>query len=172
MHMDTSYLTYAAYECNMATCIALGEWFDYLRENGLYDNTRIIIVSDHGDGRLMQFDDLLVEDPEFDAQAVNPILMVKDFGSTGFTVVDDFMTNADTPVLAFEGLVEDPVNPFTGNPIAEADKTEDQFIYISDNLNTLSNSGTQFEDPDAYWITVHDNVWDDDNWAIYDGVPY
>ena len=39
-------------------------------------------------------------------------------------------------------------------------------------LNTLQNSGTQFEDPNAYWITVHDNIWDDENWAVYDGVPY
>ena len=172
MHMDTSYLTYAAYECNMAACIALGEWFDYLRENGLYDNTRIIIVSDHGDERLTQFDDLLVEDLRFDAQSVNPILMVKDFGSMGFTVSDVFMTNADTPLIAFEGLVEDPVNPFTGNLMTGTDKTEDQLIYISDNLNTLENSGTQFEDPDGYWLTVHDDIRDDDNWALYDGAPY
>ncbi|MCR5528173.1 MAG: YidC/Oxa1 family membrane protein insertase [Saccharofermentans sp.] len=172
MHMDTSYLTYAAYECNMAACIALGEWFDYLRENGLYDNTRIIIVSDHGDERLTQFDDLLVEDLRFNAQSVNPILMVKDFGSMGFTVSDVFMTNADTPLIAFEGLVEDPVNPFTGNPMTGTDKTEDQLIYISDNLNTLENSGTQFEDPDGYWLTVHDDIRDDDNWALYDGAPY
>ena len=172
MHMDTNYLTYATYESYMATCIALGEWFDYLRANGLYDNTRIIIVADHGDVRLNQFDDMVVEDPDFDAEAVNSVLLVKDFDSTGFTVSDEFMTNADTPFLAFEGVVDDPVNPFTGNPIVEADKTEEQLIYVSDNLNTLQNSGTQFEDPNAYWITVHDNIWDDENWAVYDGVPY
>ena len=32
----------------MASYRALGDWFDYLRANNLYDNTRIIIVSDHG----------------------------------------------------------------------------------------------------------------------------
>ena len=36
------------YHVNIASYIALGEWFDYLRENGVYDNTRIIIVADHG----------------------------------------------------------------------------------------------------------------------------
>ena len=172
MHMDTSYLTYAAYESNMSVCIALGEWFDYLRENGLYDNTRIILVADHGDVRLKQFDELMVEDPEFDALAVNPILMVKDYNSTGFTVSDEFMTNADTPILAFDGVIEDPVNPFTGNPIQEPDKTQDQVIFVSDNLNTRSNSGTQFEDPDGYWIAVRDNIYDDANWHLYEGTPY
>lgn len=32
----------------MAAMLRLGEWFDYLREEGVYDNTRIILVSDHG----------------------------------------------------------------------------------------------------------------------------
>ncbi len=170
MHMETSYLTYAAYEANMATCISLGQWFDYLRENNLYDNTRIIIVSDHGDGRLMQFDELMVEDPEFDALSVNAILMVKDFGETGFTTSYDFMTNADTPYIALNGLVDNPVNPYTGNPIS-SDKTEDQLIYISDNLNIYTNGGNTFEDPEGYWLTVRDNIWDDENWGLYNGDP-
>lgn len=170
MHMeDTSYLTYATYQSNMAACIGLGEWFDYLRENGLYDNTRIILVADHGDGTLKQFDDLLVDDPEFDALGYNPVLMVKDFDSTGVTVSEDFMTNADTPFLALDGLIQDPVNPFTGNPIKEGDKSQDQIIYISDNLNTTFNNGTQFEDPDDYWIAVTPgDIRDDKNWRLYD----
>ena len=43
------------YHVNMATYLQLGNWFDYLRENDVYDNTRIIIVSDHGEG-LNHFD--------------------------------------------------------------------------------------------------------------------
>ena len=35
------------YHANIASYIILGEWFDYLRENGVYDNTRIILVADH-----------------------------------------------------------------------------------------------------------------------------
>ena len=38
------------YHVNMAAYIEHGNWFDYLRENGVYDNTRIILVSDHGYG--------------------------------------------------------------------------------------------------------------------------
>ena len=36
------------------------EWFDYLKQEGLYDNTRIILVSDHGFG-LEQIDELLID---------------------------------------------------------------------------------------------------------------
>lgn len=170
MHMDRDYLSYAAYQCGMESCIALGRWFDYLRENGLYDNTRIIIVADHGSD-LGQFDDLIVEDIGFDAQAVNPVLMVKDFNSTGFTVSTEFMTNADTPELALRGIVDNPVNPFTGNPIYQEFKTQELHIYISENNNTATNDGTRFEDPDGYWLTVHDNIFDDDNWSVYPGEP-
>jgi arylsulfatase A-like enzyme len=36
------------YHSNMATMLRVGEWMDYLKEQGVYDNTRIIIVADHG----------------------------------------------------------------------------------------------------------------------------
>ena len=167
MHMDTPE-HYAQYEAHMAACIALGNWFDYLRANGLYDNTRIIIVADHGCRYLEQFDDLLVEDPEFDALCVNPILLVKDFNATGYTVSYDLMSNADTPYLEVNGVISDPVNPFTGNPIEETDKSGEQIIYNSDAFNTLTNNGYVFEDPEGYWLSVRDNIWDDENWGIYE----
>ena len=36
------------YQIQAAAFEMLGKWFDQLREQGVYDNTRIIIVSDHG----------------------------------------------------------------------------------------------------------------------------
>lgn len=170
MHMDTHYCNYAAYQCSMEACITLGQWFDYLRENGLYDNTRIIIVADHGYG-MGQFDDLLMSDLGFDAQSFNPVLMVKDFNNTGFTVSDEFMTNADTPSLAFEGNVDNPANPFTNNPINQDVKSGDLLIYSSDEVNIYTNNGTRFEDSNGFWLTVHDDIRDENNWA-YIGHDY
>ena len=40
----------AHYQINMAAMLQLANWFDYMRENGVYDNTRIILVADHGRG--------------------------------------------------------------------------------------------------------------------------
>ena len=169
MHMD-DYLSYAHYECSMSTCILLGEWFDYLRENGLYDNTRIIIVADHGYS-FNQFDDLLLPELGYDAEQLNPVLLVKDFDSTGFTVSDEFMTNADTPYLALEGIFDSPVNPFTGNPITKDSDSGDQLIYISGSGNVLTNNGTRLEEADRRWFTVHDSIYDNRNWALYPGDP-
>ena len=160
--------SYSHYECNMSACILLGEWFDYLRENDLYDNTRIIIVADHGYG-IHQFEDLINDDLGFDAEGLNPVLLVKDFDSEGFTTSYDFMTNADTPYLALEGIVNDPVNPFTGNPVVFNDSFDEQLIYLSARANASSNNGPRFLDPDEVWLTVRDNIWNRENWALYTG---
>ena len=158
---------YKHYQCAAEACIQLGKWLDFLRENNLYDNTRIIIVADHGQG-LSNFDELLVVDLGFDAEWVNPVLLVKDFGEKEFKTSYDFMTNADAPYLALTGVIKDPVNPYTNKPITAADKSKEQLIYISHEFNPIVNNGTKYKDPDAYWLTVKDNIWDDRNWKRYD----
>lgn len=155
------------YHVNMATLLRLGDWFDWLREQGVYDNTRIIVVSDHGRD-LAQFEGWGL-DEYMDLQMVNPLFMVKDFGAHGFTVSDEFMTNADTPTLALEGVVADPVNPFTGVAITADDKNaHPQEVTASRYFNTEFNCGNTFDTSDAPWYTVHDNIFDFDNWQRLD----
>ena len=65
--------------------------------------------------------------------AYNPLLMVKDFGSKGFHADDQFMTNADTPTLALAGLLEAPVNPFSGKAITnDAKNAEALHIFFTE----------------------------------------
>ena len=93
--------------------------------------------------------------------------MVKDFGATEFTTSDEFMTNADVPTLAMEGLIKDPMNPFTGKPINSAEKTaHDQLIILSDENSIEKNNGETFFP--AAWISVKDNIWNKENWKISD----
>ncbi len=128
------------YHINMATFIEIGKWLDHLRETGVYDNTRIILVSDHGYG----LDQYGTWCNGIDMEFFMPLLMVKDFNAAGFTVCEDLMTNGDTPVLATSGLIEDPVNPFTGNPITSDLKNGPQTVFFSDKWNTYENNGTVF----------------------------
>ena len=147
------------YHVNIASYIVLGEWFDYLRENGVYDNTRIIIVSDHGRD-LHQFDITCNgEDMEF----FMPLLMVKDFDASGFTVCDDFMTNGDTPVLATSGLIDNPVNPATEKPITSDMKNGPQTIFYSNIISTDENNGTTFL-PGSWFTFKGGDVHDPANW--------
>ena len=112
------------YQCNLATLVAIGKWLDHLKEIGCYDNTRIIIVSDHG-YYIENFVNLLQYDigAKLDGEAFAPLLMVKDFGAHGkIQTSEEFMTTADTPYLATKDVISNPVNPYTGKPITDQGK--------------------------------------------------
>ena len=150
------------YHSNMAALIQMGKWFDYLRENDLYDNTRIILASDHGRGEF-QLEALAYGDDFADTAAYFPLLMVKDFGSEEFTTSSEFMTHADVPVLAVEGLIENPINPFTGNVIENTKKTaHKQYITTSRDWDVNTNNGNVFLP--STWFAVSDDIWDMGNW--------
>ncbi len=69
-------------------------------------------------------------------------------------------------------MISSPVNPFTGKPIDQALKEGDQYIYISGSGSVLKNNGTKLEEDDRRWLTVHDNIFDKENWGEYPGDPY
>ncbi|MBQ1342224.1 MAG: membrane protein insertase YidC [Erysipelotrichaceae bacterium] len=149
------------YQCNVASYKLLGQWFDYLRENGVWDNTRIILVSDHG-RYLRQFDNLVSSDGNDYLHALC-LLMVKDFNSNEYSVDDTLMTNADVPALAFENLVENPQNPFTGKKIESINKNDGLEIFFSTEYNVNTNNGNRFKP--GPWFKVRDNVLDKNNWT-------
>ncbi|MBR5040685.1 MAG: membrane protein insertase YidC [Clostridiales bacterium] len=165
-----SYTQVSHYHVNMATLLQLGEWFDYLREMGVYDNTRIILVSDHGynlDGfnllcHAFRMDGDRAASFDEDVELYMPLLMVKDFNATGFTISKDFMTNADTPTLATEGLIEDPTNPFTGKPINSDAKDGPQKVLSTDHWSIYVNNEEKFMEDS--WFTVEDDPYKIKNW--------
>ena len=148
------FITMRAYDC-------LAEWFDFMRENGVYDNTRIIIVSDHGSSTdrfgYTTSDGLQVA-------RHNPVLLVKDFDAHGFNVDDTFMTNADTPTLVLKDIIDNPVNPFTGNAINDDMKKQGK-ILITTSDSRLDNPSSKVYHTNGDWYTVHDNIWVDENWT-------
>ena len=127
--------------------LLLGKFMDYLKENGVYDNTRIVIVADHGfptdrwekyyittklnepkqktihnidfTGRNSTY--ILNEDGDditFSLLGLNPILLYKDFNDNEeLNTSYEFMTNADSPSLCIKDLLNSTINPYTGNDI-------------------------------------------------------
>ena len=164
MEMETQV---AHYQVNGAAMVQLGNWFDYLKEQGVYDNTRIILVADHG-RRVEQIDELILDQNAggmTDVEGMFPLLMVKDFNAEGFKVSDEFMTNADVPTLSMTGIIKDPVNPFTGKAINSSEKTaHPQMVLYSEEWHTTINNGYTFL-PGA-WYSVHDSIWNKDNWTL------
>ena len=159
----------AHYHTNMATLLQIGNWLEYLRKNGVYDNTRIILVADHG-YYLYDNEDLIFrnEGGSIDINNYFPLLMVKDFGAAGFTVSEEFMTNADVPSIAVDDIIKDPVNPFTGKPINMDEKTaHDQFVIMSKDWTVDTNNGNTFNA--SGWAAVTGNIWDRSDWIFIDG---
>lgn len=151
---------YKHYQTNVGVLKVLGKWFDELRELEVWDNTKIILVSDHS-YELYQIDELIQDD--FDAGAYFPLLMVKDFDAEEFSVNDEFMTNGDVPTLALNGVVDNPINPFTGKIINSSEKhAHEQYIVIDGQWMISENNGKTFLP--STWYSVSDNIWEKDNW--------
>ena len=150
------------FHVDMATFLMLGEWFDYLKQNDCYDNTRIIIVADHGaDTGHLDF----VLDNNMDVEAFMPMLLMKDFNAHGYEESDERMTNADVPYLATKGLIDNPLNPFTGNLLDAHEKGDsDEFhVFYSENNTLNTNHGNVYK-PDL-WFSVKGNPYIRSNWS-------
>ena len=140
-----------------------------MKENGCYDNTRIIVVSDHGigtdEGKELDFP---AEWPmSYNPDHNHPLLFVKDFNAEGRLVINnDFMTNADVPAIAFKGIVENPVNPFTGKEIKDVPPEEKKAsgIVITHNWRPGGNGLYTFKVPENDWYTIKGNLFDFNNW--------
>lgn len=108
----------------------LAHFFDFLKGNDLYDNTRIVIASDHGRELGTEMDTELTfrkkingDNIEFCINSVNPTLLYKDFNKNGDLEIDNsLMVNADVPILATNGLFE-AKNPYLNNEIDNKTKT-------------------------------------------------
>ena len=94
------------------------DFMDFLKENNLYDNTKIVLVSDHGMSCDTGVFDNKTQNFPFYKENMTASLLVKDFSNRGKLKEDyAFMTNADTPALALKGIDGKALNPFTKNPL-------------------------------------------------------
>jgi hypothetical protein len=158
------------YHVNMAAFLMLGKWFDFLKENNVYDNTRIIIVSDHGYPFNIKFQDSIAipranrDNHGTNLEAYAALLLVKDFNSNGILVINNsFMTNADVSLITLNGIVENPINPFTMK-ILESDKKNGVTIVTSYSIQGDKNI-TQNKIASDQWLHVHTNIYDPANWT-------
>lgn len=96
----------------------IGDFLNWLRDNDIYDNTRVIVVSDHGNAfdnpyktpfeNLDQLDNLGAGLKKL--SRLNPLLLVKDFNSNEELNIDNsLMSNADVHNISFDGLDSIPV---------------------------------------------------------------
>jgi len=146
----------SSYHVNIASIIMVGKWMKFLQEQGVYDNTRIIIASDHGKNLSGNFSgNMRLPNGQW-LTAYNALLLVKDFNVSGDLVTDNaFMTNGDVPSIVMENLIDNPINPFTGNSI-KTNKENGVFIATTDVLD--------FEISDDHWLYVNDDIFIPSGW--------
>jgi len=146
------------FEANIAVLKQIGKWLDYLKENDAYDNSRIIIVSDHGR-------DIKVPGGDTNVAFYSAMLLVKDFNKRGSVEYsDEFMTNADTLFLAIEDLGIPYVNPFTGKELKQ-DKENGVNIY-----DCIDWNAEHFRDEKKFELDINrafhvsDDIYKEENW--------
>ena len=155
------------YHTNTAFLKLIGNYLDYLKENNVYDNTRIIIVSDHGIGYGLQNPYLTNFEME-NFMPYNALLLVKDFNQNNkIKISQDFMTNADTPMIATKNIIKNPTNPFSKKTLSNKEKengviiktdTKWQPVYYLNKTKILNK-----KDNFSY---VNKNPYNKDNWRI------
>ena len=170
-------------DVDIASMLNIGKFLDYLRENNAYDNTRIVIVSDHGGVDTgYEFDKSnQVLEPNKNKpgeyaycypQSFNPILMYKDFNADTYEESDEFMTNADTSYLLLNGIIDDMKNPYTGNIISMDYKNDNEDFYIISGVKPQVGyyiGENKFVSENGYWVRYNklDNrIYNGRNWKI------
>ncbi|MBJ2355963.1 hypothetical protein, partial [Sphaerochaeta sp. S2] len=156
-------MTQKHYHAFIAAIRSIGTWLDSLKALGVYDNTRLVIVADHGK------DIVTPAFKDFSGHSVvlgsyNPLLLIKDFNAKGNLREDSqFMTTADVPTIVVQDLPVSTVNPFTGIDLFSViDKSSANVYYV--HWNPKKNLGTQFEFEMDRSFTVHDSVFEESNW--------
>ena len=137
--------------CNVATLNLMLELLEFLKENDVYDNTKIIIASDHG-----WFVDTVSSDNLF-VNWYNPLLMFKDFNSRGEVKIDtNFMTSADIPYLTTKHISN--IRDFFNNDLITNDSKSNGVYMIA---HPWKGNNMKF-----YY--VKDNVLDVNNWKKFE----
>jgi arylsulfatase A-like enzyme len=153
----------------------LCDWWEKMKAEGVYDNTKIIIVADHGfDIETKSFTSIFPVLDDARAYAFyNPLLLVKDFNATGEVKTSyEFMTNADVPTIAVSHLPEDlQKNPFTGK-VLNSEEKHDGITIISSHKHSVSEHGKyKFNYTDNEIVHVKNNIFVKENWSGSKPIP-
>jgi YidC/Oxa1 family membrane protein insertase len=154
------------FHVNSASYLRIGKWLEELKKNQVYNNSRIIIVSDHGQSIDAGIADTELTIPNERRESYNPVLLFKDFDDAGKLKIDNtFMTNADVPVLALNDIAQ-LKNPFTGKELRENPKSQGLYITTNHLWQPFKHSKKAYNINNDQWLFVHDDIFNPENWEI------
>ena len=131
----------------------LAKWIDALQAAGVYDNTRIIVASDHG---VLIRTGVFKDNTVCQVEGCNPLLMFKDFGDGGELKTDGtFMTQCDVAVFATKVY----------KAMDDSAKHGKQHLFMNHNNTLMKNNADSYRAKDTEWYTVENNIFDPANWT-------
>jgi len=150
----------ASYHINVAALQRVGLWLEKLQQDGMYDNTRVIIVADHGYNLytpvFSQF-----KNPGYYSN-YHPLLLVKDFDAQGpIREEHEFTTLADVPLLVLQDLDVSTINPFTGKDLYSSMDKEVVNVYET-HFEPSNKTTFDFQYDKSY--SVSDDIFVESNW--------
>ncbi len=74
------------------------------------------------------------------------------------------------PILVLEGIINEPVNPFTENPL-RPDKDDGVVITTIGAVSTYRHNKYTYNIAKNQWLYVRDNIFDPSNWKIISDQP-
>ena len=149
------------------TIKTFSKWIKWMKENDVYDNTKIIIVSDHGVHWNHYKKEIDIDNPFINntnervhirsLYGLNPLLLVKDFDAKGELKKDwRFMSNTDVRSIALNDN-----NITKGEPLKE--RTLEGYIAFWD-----KNTDKRKQLAVTHYFEVKNNVFDVNNWTQRD----
>ncbi|QIA09716.1 membrane protein insertase YidC [Draconibacterium halophilum] len=156
------------YDNNLWVMQEYARLFNWMREENVFDNTKIIVVSDHGiswghhDGEISlpmpkNWDENVAKSLDLNLKKywrLNALLMVKDFNAkTDFTEDNMLMTNADASYIAFN------------NDYIDSLKAMDQRTVTSFHVDWQGSFAKYKKHPIRNTYHIKDNIFDLNNWT-------
>ena len=169
--------TYFSFRCSLE---AIGNWIRWLQEKEIYANTKIIIVSDHGNHyapdpmNTNNINPEIWDSEDYRFTRIHALLMIKDFAQyipqqDSLQIDNRFMSNADTAAIIYHSI-----DGYTPPANAHFDDKYDPTKITAPSSRTLPVYHTdlyggekfikeqQFEIIHKYLVT--DNIFEPDNW--------
>ncbi|RAX55893.1 hypothetical protein CCY97_01995 [Helicobacter sp. 10-6591] len=146
-----------AYSNHLCFIKNLGMWLQWLKDSQIYDKTKIVIVSDHGNGGVGA---PLIEFPRRELRNSHIFFIAKDFDTRGKLKIDrqTFVTNADAMSIACDEIGCPNIPPsFLKKPFKER-----ELIFSLVDGGTGRQSNTSFNILLEY--KVKNSVFDLENW--------
>lgn len=172
----------AAYYTLRCSLISIERWIQWLRDNGVYDNTKIILVSDHGNDFTVDpmnnahfAPKLMGQEHEYMFSRAHVLLMVKDFYTStdqnkSLQIDERLMSNVDSATIMYysiknyqapeHALPQDKIDPTKTNR-----STREIPIYHTSFYNwvDLVKEKKGFKILEKY--VVKDNIFIPSNWS-------